>query len=230
MGHARMRTTVAVLALLLAAGAADALDAPTGTDFVPPAELAAGWYARIETSHGRIVARLHPDQAPQAVAHFAALARGELEWRTPSGQVKKAPYYEGIPVNFVRAGHLFEVGDPHGNSDGVPQVFVPWESNSIYGFGRAGRLGTSRRGIGRSGAVFFVTASANRDLERSHTCFGTVVSDLEVVYRISEVKAHPNGRPVEPVVIEGVHIFSVGDPPPLPTPVPHTPQRVPIGD
>ena len=42
-------------------------------------ELAPGWYARIDTSMGRIVVQLLPEQAPQAVAQFVALARGEVE-------------------------------------------------------------------------------------------------------------------------------------------------------
>ena len=53
-------------------------DAAAG--FVPAEGLAEGLYARIETSLGRIVARLLPEQAPQSVAHFAAMAEGQLEW------------------------------------------------------------------------------------------------------------------------------------------------------
>ena len=38
------------------------------------------------------------------------------------------------------------------------------------------------------------------------------------VYRITEVKTHKNGRPIEPVTIEKIRIFSVGNPPPIPEP------------
>ncbi len=59
------------------------------SEFVPPADLEEGWYARIETSMGRIVAKLLPEQAPQSVAFFAAMAEGRLEWfDRASGDVK----------------------------------------------------------------------------------------------------------------------------------------------
>jgi hypothetical protein len=45
-----------------------------------PGFVPQGWYARLDTDKGPIVAKLLPDQAPQSVAHFAALAQGRLEW------------------------------------------------------------------------------------------------------------------------------------------------------
>ena len=67
--------------------------------FTPPEGLRDGWYARIETSKGRIIAQLLPGQAPQAVAYFAAMAEGRLEWfDRNSGELKKGHYYDGIEV------------------------------------------------------------------------------------------------------------------------------------
>ena len=47
-------------------------------DYLSQLRLDEGWYARLETDRGMILIRLLPDQAPQSVAHFAALAEGKL--------------------------------------------------------------------------------------------------------------------------------------------------------
>lgn len=197
--------------------------------FVPPDDLLQGWYARIETSLGRILVKLHPEQAPQAVAHFAGLAEGTLEWLdSATGEPPKSPYYDGIQIHFAKAGYLFEAGYRHGNTR-APPLFVPHEGQSKSGFShRGGRLGMKTIGAGISGVVFFVTASPMRGFDGKYPCFGSVVSDLETVFRITEVTTYDNGRPIEPVTIEKIRIFSVGDPPPLPEPLPYTPQPVPL--
>ena len=74
----------------------------------PPAELdlppnlAAGWYARIETTMGTIAVQLLPGQAPQSVAHFAALAEARMEWTDPvSGEARKNHFYDGNPIHLA---------------------------------------------------------------------------------------------------------------------------------
>jgi peptidyl-prolyl cis-trans isomerase A (cyclophilin A) len=227
------RATRCVLLVALVAAASDvAAQAPPASavaadEFVPPDDYPAGWYARIETSEGRIVALLHPEQAPQAVAYFAALASGSLEWLDPvSGKPQKTPYYDGIEVHYAKAAHLFEAGYRPGSTV-APELYVPFEGRSgPLTFDYPGRLGLSPSGAGIGAVVFFITASPIKGLAARHPCFGTVVSDREVVWRIAEVKTDDRGRPLEPVRIEKVRIFSVGDPPPLPAPVPFVPQRI----
>ncbi len=217
---------IAVVFVACRVAAAQSTVAPDD-GFVPPDDLLAGWYARMETSLGRMLVKLHPEQAPQAVAHFAALAQGTLEWLdSVTGERQKRPYYDGIQVHFAKAGHLFEAGYRHGNRD-APQLFVPLEGKAGFS-SRGGRLGMTTIGAGISGVVFFVTASPLRGFDGRYPCFGSVVSDLETVFRITEVTTHDNGRPIEPVTIEKIRIFSVGDPAPLPAPLPYTPQRVPL--
>lgn len=219
------RGLTAFALVVLATFAAHADDA-----FAPPADLDEGWYARIETSMGEILARLHPETAPQAVAHFAALAEGKLEWHDPiTGESKKSPYYDGIEVHFARAGHLFEAGLRPGTQY-PPEIWVPFEGREGKPFGRPGRLGLIAKPPGISGAVFFITAAPDRKLDSRFPCFGTVISDLEVVYRITEVKTRPGGHPIDPVRIEKVRIFSVGSPAALPAPVPFVPRRKALED
>ncbi len=215
-------------ALALGSGAAEAPRVspppPEGEAYLF-ASLPEGWYARIETSKGTILARLLPDQAPQSVAHFAALAEGRMGWIDPlTGERKAQPYYDGLLVHKVAFGKRFEVGDPTGTGRGAPLIYVPPEGAGPLTFDRAWRLGMTRSGLGRiSGVLFFVTAVGEPYLTGRHPCFGEVVRGRDVVQAICEVRTNSAGQPLEQIRVEQIRIHSVGDPPPLPEPRPYEP-------
>jgi len=206
------------VALLLAA--ASPADLPEG--------LPQGWYARIETTLGTMVAHLLPDNAPQAAAHFAALAEGRFPWQDlVTGEQKQGRYYDGIPIHKAVAGERFEAGDASGTGRGAPLIYSPFERGPL-GFERPYRLGMTRGSLNRtSGVLFFVTVGNMSFLNASHSCFGELVSGQEVAWNIATVKTNSMGRPLEPVVIRSVRILAVGSPPPLPEPVHFTPAPAP---
>ena len=217
---ARLGLTLVICALTLTAA-----DESVG-EFTPPEGLPDGWFARIDTSEGRIIARLLPVQAPQSVAHFAALADGRLEWfDETTGQLQKYPYYDGVKVHRVSAGRLFEAGNPPGLGQIAPELFVPNEGYGPVTFSGPGRLGMVHEGGNTSGVRFFVTASSQPALNRISPCFGMVISGLDAVVNISQKKAYTSGKPIDPPVIERIRIFSVGQVAPLPEPEPYTIQR-----
>lgn len=195
--------------------------------FVPPEGLEEGWYARVETDMGMFIALLLPDQAPQSVAHFAGLAEGTLEWFDPvTGEMRKERYYDGISIDLAKAGERFEAGGLDGEPGKLqPQLFAPAaEGQGPVNFSGPGRLGMTRASGAQVSAVkFFVTAAALPRMNGPHPCFGKVVEGGEVVFSIAGVKTHRNGRPVEPVTIRKIRIFSVGEPDPLPEPVLYSP-------
>ncbi len=203
-------------ALTMSAVAADE------TAFTPSANLEEGWYARIETTKGRIVARLLPEQAPQSVAHFAALVNGELGWSDlVTGETKKGPYYDGSPIHFAMAGELFETGDRQSEGEGQAVYYIAEEGLGPVYFQQSGLLGMSRMSGGRiSGVRFFVTVAASKRLiKRRQPCFGKIVEGLEVAWQLSSVKTDSAGRPLEPAGLQEVRVFSVGNPKPLPEPI-----------
>ena len=204
----RLRSaTAAVLLALVLTGAAGAAE---------PEEP--GWYARMVTTSGTIVARLLPEQAPQAVAHFVALARGELVWNDPfTGEPKKEPYYDGLKIHKAVAAQRFEIGDPTGSGQGYAPFFLPHEGFGPVDFTQGGRLGSTRASGGLiSGSMFFITAEGMPWLNGRHPCFGTVVEGREVVRSITALRTDSIGRPLEEVRLESVEIFAVGEPEPLP--------------
>lgn len=227
-----MRILFGTLIILVASlatwvGAVD--EVPETPDRSPPpnaAGLAPGWYAQILTSEGEILALLFPQQAPQSVAHFAALAEGRLEWIDPlTGLPRADPYYRGLEVHKVVASQRFEVGDPTGTGRGAAPFYVPPEGSGPKNFGQGHRLGMTRGSLNRiSGSLFFVTYDPAPWLNRRHPCFGEVVSGKETVRRITTTKANSSGKPLETVRLEDIRIFRIGDPGPLPEPVPFTPE------
>ena len=189
-------------------------------------QLRVGWYARIVTSMGEMVVRLLPDQAPQSVAHFASLARGELEWSDPvTGDVHQEPFYDGSRVHYAKAGVSFELGRKSGSGSVAPLMYVPLEGPGPVNFYEAGRLGMGRSPMGRTSAViFFVTVTPQPWLNENHPCFAEVISGLDVAFRITEVRTYTNtGRPIEDVRVEKIEVYPVGNPLALPQVKPFVP-------
>jgi len=214
----RSQTRLWTWFLLVAACLAGAIVAGDEAPFEPSPDWQTGHYARIETDKGRIVARLLPEQAPQSVAHFAAMAMGELVWTDPTGEQKKFPYYDGIPIHNVRAGLLFEAGDWTGTGKGAPPLYVPDEGHGPINFGQAGRLGMARPSTRPSAVQFFVTSASDSRLNGVFPCFGEVVEGRETVFQISQQKAYNNGKPIDEIKINSIRIFKIGNPTPLPLP------------
>ena len=221
----RSRLPAALAALLLAATAvAVAGDETPGAS--PALEgrieqalsgLPDGWYAWIDTSKGEIVVMLHPDQAPQSVANFAALADARLEWEdVVTGERKKSYYYDGIIVHLAAAGTRFEAGDPYGTGNGFPLIWVPPEVETPVNFSQGFKMGLTRAPYGRiSAAQFFITAAAEPTLTFRHPCIGTVVKGRETAFQITAVKTYNNGKPMQDITIRRLRIAKIGEPEPF---------------
>lgn len=198
--------------------------AESRSPLLPPG-LQPGWYATIETGFGVMLARLFPEQAPQAVAYFAAFAEGRMEWPdTITGETQKRPYYDGLAVHKVKPMERFEFGDPTGTGRGSPLIYVPLELGPKV-FDHPYRLGMTRSSLGRvSASLFFVTMVSVPHFGVQHPCFGEIVAGQSIVDRICAVPVNSADKPDQPIVVNRIRIHKVGDPPPLQSPVPFTPQ------
>ena len=169
-----------------------------------------GPYAVLETSKGRIVARLYADRAPRTVAHLGALADGTKPWRDPkTGRRVRRPLYDGTVFHRVIPGLLIQGGDPAGTGDGDPGAPVADELSDGARFDKPGLLGMASWGPGSSQTQFFITLAAAPDLDGRHTLLGEVVEGLDVVKDISSVprdERSGDDRPLEPPVLMSLRV------------------------
>jgi peptidyl-prolyl cis-trans isomerase A (cyclophilin A) len=230
MNKRRIRLScVSILLILVWIAPILATEEPAAEEevFTPPAGLKEGWYVRIVTTMGEILARLLPEQAPQSVAHFVGLSQGTLPWTDMvSGETVSYPYYEGMMIHTVIAGRLFETGDAGAIGRTMPLLFVPEEGFAPLNFSMPYMMGMTRMGGARiSAAKFFVTIAAQPWLNGESPCFGQVIEGREILFNISQVKTYSSRRPIEDILIEKIDLFAVGEPAPIPEPVPHKPKR-----
>ena len=172
----------------------------------------AGPYAVLETSKGRMVARLYADRAPLTVAHLRALADGTKPWRAPkTGEVVLRPLYDGTVFHRVIPGLLIQGGDPTGTGDGDPAAPVADEVSGRGRFDMPGLLAMASWGPGSSQSQFFITLGPAPDLDGKYTIFGELVEGLEVAKAIAAVprdEKSGSDRPFDPPVLKSLRIVA----------------------
>ncbi len=151
----------------------------------------------LETSKGRMVARLDEDAAPKTIAHLRELA----------GRPK--PFYDGLLFHRVVPGFLIQTGDPAGDGKGDPKLPVPDEIKPGMTFDKPGQLGMASWGPGTAQTQFFITLAPAPDLNGLHTRFGELVEGLEVAKAIAAVPRDTKDgidRPYDPPVLKSLKI------------------------
>ncbi|MFA6583590.1 MAG: peptidylprolyl isomerase [Elusimicrobiaceae bacterium] len=182
----------------------------------PIAELGLqpGEYAVFSTEKGRIVAKLYTDKAPQTVANFVGLAKGEKEWTDPVTRTKKkAPFYDGLTFMRVIPGFMIQGGDPLNTCQGGPGYTFKDEFNPALTFSKPGLLAMANAGPNTNGSQFFITdvpgaAGYPTHLNNKHTIFGEVVDGITVVSAIAQEPAN-GGMAIKPVVMKKVEIIEI---------------------
>jgi peptidyl-prolyl cis-trans isomerase A (cyclophilin A) len=171
-----------------------------------------GPYAVLETSKGRLVARLYADRAPKTVAHLRELAGGTKPWRDPkTGRIVLRPLYDGTVFHRVIPGLLIQGGDPAGTGEGDPSAPVVDELSGGARFDKPGLLGMASWGPGSSQTQFFITLAPAPDLDGQHTIFGELVEGLEVANAIAAVprdEKSGSDRPFDPPVLKSFRVVA----------------------
>ena len=146
--------------------------------------------AVLETSKGRIVVELFPDEAPETVNSFAYLLRHH--------------YYDGIKFHRVIDGFMAQTGDPTGTGMGGPGYkFGDEFAGNPHKHDRKGVLSMANAGPGTNGSQFFITFVPTPHLDGRHTVFGRVVDGLDVLDRLTRIQP---GMPGTPDVIESAYL------------------------
>ncbi|KAJ7675792.1 hypothetical protein DFH06DRAFT_1266388 [Mycena polygramma] len=143
--------------------------------------------ATIHTTMGDMHLRLFPAQAPKAVENFVGHAR--------SG------YFEGVVFHRVIPKFMIQTGDPLG--DGTGRDFEDEFSDELR-HDRPYTVSMANAGPNTNGSQFFITTTTTPWLDKKHTIFGRVISGLEVVHEIENVKRSNADKPYEDIKIVNV--------------------------
>jgi cyclophilin family peptidyl-prolyl cis-trans isomerase len=161
--------------------------------------------AVLDTSYGRIVIELFPDDAPKHVTNFRDLIENGFYDGTRFHRIVK----EKAKLVAIQGGDPNTIaGDPSTWGAGQPgQRTVPAEFSSSLKHVRA-TVSAARKGNDPDSATsqFFICSSSETQWDGKYSIFGRVIDGMNVVDTIVRAPVFPNSdRPLDPVVIK--HAF-----------------------
>lgn len=140
---------------------------------------------------GRIVFELYADTTPITAENFRALCTGEKG----NGKSGKPLHYKGLTFDFVtRANYGKDVG-ARGNEESIYGKDFPNE-NSVKKHKGPGVLSMTHRVKNRNNSMFFISTSAERQLDGVCVVFGRVVAGMHVVYAIQNCEKEVKSKRV----------------------------------
>jgi len=143
---------------------------------------------RIEMENGGVIELEHyPDKAPITVANFEKLV--------------KEGFYDGLIFHRVIKGFMIQGGDPTGTGMGGSKEKIKGEfrSNGVQNdlSHKRGVISMARTSDPNSASSqFFIMHADGEFLDGNYAAFGKVVSGIEVVDEIANVKTDFRDRPL----------------------------------
>lgn len=120
-------------------------------------------------------------------------------------------FYNGLTFHRVIKGFMIQGGDPKGNGTGGPGYSIKGEfkNNGVENpiSHKRGVISMARsQKFDSAGSQFFIMHKDGEFLDGNYAAFGKVISGMEVVDSIAQVKTTPNDKPVAPVIIESIEV------------------------
>jgi peptidyl-prolyl cis-trans isomerase B (cyclophilin B) len=151
--------------------------------------------------YGVIEAELYPEIAPNTVNNFIDLAN--------------KGFYNNQKFHRVIKNFMIQGGDPKGNGTGGPGYSIEGEFTS-NGFANSlkhtkGVLSMARsQDHNSAGSQFFIMTKEASHLDGEYAAFGKMISGLDVLEKIENVKTDSNDKPKEDVVIKSITVDTRG--------------------
>lgn len=145
--------------------------------------------------------QLAPEVAPNTVNNFIYLI--------------EQGFYDGLSFHRVIPGFMIQGGDPQGTGMGGPGYAIAgefsangWENPLKH---EPGVISMARTADPNSaGSQFFIMVSRAPHLDGSYAAFGQVISGMEEVNRIVNVRRGPSDRPIATQIMETVTVETFG--------------------
>ena len=147
---------------------------------------------------GKIKAELFVADAPKSSLNIANLAI--------SG------FYKGLKFHRLVPGFVIQGGDPDGTGGGGPGYTVPAEIKHKH---EKGCLAMARKPDEvnpkkeSSGSQFYFCLEALPELDGGYTVLGQITEGMDVLEKMSQVKAGKKDKPLTPIVMEKVTVTTV---------------------
>ena len=151
--------------------------------------------AVIKTNVGVMELELFKDKTPKTVENFVGLAN--------------KGYYNGIIFHRVIKDFMIQGGDPTGTGRGGNSLWggsFEDEFDSSLNHDSAGILSMANAGPNTNTSQFFITLVPTPWLDGKHTIFGKIITGMEVLISIGNVKTGPGDKPINDIVMESVTI------------------------
>lgn len=171
-------------------------------------ELDDGIYAEINTTKGKMVARLFYKKAPITSSNFISLAEGTNT--LVSEQYKGKKYYNGLIFHRVMDNFMIQGGDPLGTGRGNPGYRFINEFHPDLKHDKPGILAMANAGPNTNGSQFYITEVPRPDLDNRYSVFGELVMGLNVQDSISNVETDAADKPLDSVIINELNIIRKG--------------------
>ena len=136
-----------------------------------------------------LTGELYPENAPESVGNFAALAN--------------QAFYDGLIFHRVIPGFMIQGGDPTGTGTGGPGY--KFKDEPVTRKYLRGTLAMANAGPNTNGSQFFIM-HADYGLPPNYTIFGQLTSGEDVVDGIASAKRGPQDRPANPVSMTSITI------------------------
>jgi peptidylprolyl isomerase len=141
----------------------------------------------LETNMGDIEIELFSKDMPITTGNFENL-------------VKKGTY-DNVIFHRIIAGFMIQGGDPTGTGYGdskIPNIKDEFTSNNKN---NRGTISMANAGPNTGSSQFFINLVNNNFLDTKHPVFGKVISGMDIVDKIANVKTDANDKPINEVKI-----------------------------
>jgi peptidylprolyl isomerase domain and WD repeat-containing protein 1 len=158
------------------------------------------WNDRVilHTTLGDIVISVYGRDCPRAAENFITHCQNH--------------YYDNVTFHRVIKQFMIQTGDPLGDGTGGESIWgTPFENEIVAHLKHDanGSVSMANSGPNTNGSQFFITTAPAPWLDGKHTVFGRVLSGMEVVHVIEQVKVDKNHMPLHPIKIISTEVKKV---------------------